>query len=179
MERALASRLRRWPVAFLPLPLSLASVALASAGLGTRTNPVKFGASVEEGGLATRVVAVDTDAWPSLKRTSPANRRPPAGASDVLVTIQATNHTKTAQIPFVNGTLNAIGASGRTYSSLTLSCGAIPTDVSSISPVPAEKTVAVHTCWQVANLDLKSLVMYYAPYSQGRKVYFALRPRHG
>jgi len=177
MERASTTWLPRWPVALVPLVLALFLVALAHAGDGTRTNPVKFGAVVEEGGFATRVVAVDTNAWRSLKRTSAANRPPPLGFSDVLVAIQATNHTKSAQIPFVDGTLNAIGASGRSYSSLTLSCGAIPTDVSSISPVPARKTVVVHTCWQVADLDLKSLVMYYAPYSGGRKIYFALRPR--
>ncbi len=167
------------PGGLVPLLLALLLAAPAAGSVGTRANPYRLGSLVREGGFAARVLAVDTNAWRSLRRANPAARRPAPGFSDVLVTIRVTNRTKTAGIPFVDGALDAVGPSRERYTSLTDSCGTIPGDVSSISPVPAGKTVTVHACWQVWTLDVRSLVMYFAPYGSGRTTYFALHRSAG
>lgn len=162
--------------AVVPLVLALLLVTSAAADVGTRAHPYKLGALVRMDGFAIRVLSVDTNAWRSpLRLTRSRDRAPVRGRKDVLVTMRATNRARVQGIPFVNGTLGAIGIATDTYSSLVESCGAIAGDVSTISPVPVGKTVVVHTCWQVPDFEVKSLVMYYAPYDGSRKKYFALR----
>ena len=146
----------------------LVLAASTAANVGTRADPYKLGALVRADGFAVHVVSVDRSA-------TPGDRKPKAGRSDVLVTIQATNRSKFEGIPFVDGALGAVDTAGFTYSSLAQSCGAIAGDVTTLNPVRPGATVTVHTCWQVANFDVKSLVMYYAPYDGSRETYFALR----
>jgi len=138
----------------------LVFAASAAVNVGSRAHPYKLGAVVHSDGFAVTVVSVQ--------------HRALAGRSDVTVTIRATNQAKFQGIPFVDGTLGAVDASGFTYSSLSRSCGTIPGDVTVLNPVRPGATVTVHTCWKVANFDLKSLVMYYAPYDGSRETYFAL-----
>jgi hypothetical protein len=156
--------------------LLLLPVAPAGAAMGTREHPYKRGAVVTvDGGFAMRVLSIDSNAWTSARLKRSGGRPPLPGRSDVLVTMQATNRTRADGLPFIDGTLGAIGASGIAYSSITGSCGSIAGDVSSISPVPPGKTVLVYTCWQVSKLDVASLVMFYAPYEDPHRTYFALR----
>jgi hypothetical protein len=161
------------------LALSAAAFGSAATGsTGTRTDPFKRGAVVlVGGGFAVRVVSVDTKASRMLAAGTDGIRGAPPGQTDVLVTMRATNRAKVAGIPFVDGSLGAIGAAGAPYSSLTESCGTVPSDVSTISPIPAGKSETVRTCWQVVKLDADTLVMFYEPYSGAPRMYFALRDR--
>jgi hypothetical protein len=159
----------------VPLVLALLAVGPAAADVGTRAHPYKRGALGSVDGFAIRVLTIDSNAWRSPVLERARDRKPVPGRRDVLVTMRATNRAKVQGIPFVNGTLGAIEASGAAYSSLIESCGPITGNVSSIDSVPPSKTVIVHTCWQVPNRDAKSLVMYYAPYDGSHKTYFALR----
>ncbi|MBV8066192.1 MAG: hypothetical protein JOY73_11750 [Actinobacteria bacterium] len=148
--------------------MMLVLAATAAANVGTRAHPYKLGALAHTDGFAIHVVGVDRSA-------APGGRRPQAGRNDVLVTIKATNQAKFEGIPFVDGALGAIDPAGLEYSSLARSCGTIAGDVSTIDPVPPGATVTVHTCWQVAGFDAKTIVMFYAPYDGARPTYFALR----
>jgi hypothetical protein len=176
MSAVARAALSRRTFVVLALALTLLPVASAAAKDGTRAHPYRRGAPVRvDGGFTVRVTSVDRNAWSSIRHQGSAQPAPPPGLRDVLVTMRATNHARTHGIPFLNGTLGAVARSGNTYNSLTETCGTISRDVGSSDPVPPGKTVVVHTCWQVRDFDIKSLVMTYTPYEGSRKLYFALR----
>ena len=158
------------------LLLLLLPVAPAAAGNGDRAHPHRRGALVHvDGAFAVRVVSVDANAWRSPVLAGRGNRPPEGGRTAALVTLQATNRARSAGIPFVNGSLGAIAASGAAYSSLTASCGTVARDVASIDVVAPGATVTVRACWQVSTRDAGSLVLVYSPYDGSSKTYFALR----
>jgi hypothetical protein len=145
-----------------------------SAARGTRANPYPKGEAAKIDGFTIRVARVNTNAAARLQRASRRNHPPPPGVSFVLVTINATNRGKTASIPLVNGVPEAIGRTNRVYNPFG-SCGTVPNDIANLEAVGPGKAVTANTCWAVPTSEVASLQMFYAPYGDGRRVFFALR----
>jgi len=171
--------MRSWAHAWgtlLTAPLLVVASASASAGAapGTRAHPYKKGAAVTIDGFRVRVVSVNRNAWPRL-RANASNRPPEAGTTYVTVTLRAKSRLPVASVPFVNGTLNAVGPSKLVHSSVVQSCGVISNDVANADLVSAGATVRQNACWQVSTLDAPSLVMFYDRYDGRRPIYFSLK----
>ena len=172
MRRSAQASLHRAVVVIVLLML-MAAPALANSG--THADPYARGTLANSiDGFAIRVLAVNTDAWPVIRSAGASNRRPFLGSTDVLVRIEAINRGRDAGIPFVSGTLNAVGRAGTPYTPFARGCGVIPRDVSTISPISPGKSAVVNVCWQVDDSDVDSLLMVYEPYQGARNVYFAL-----
>ena len=120
-----------------------------------------------------RVVAAQRKAWPQLAALG--DPRPVPGATDVLVRMRVTNRSRLPAIPFVDGTLDAVGRSTIVYESLAQSCGALPHDYQSSDTLGPGESAVVTTCWQVARADAASLLMWYDRYAGGGRTFFALR----
>ncbi|MBV8080543.1 MAG: hypothetical protein JO186_09250 [Actinobacteria bacterium] len=141
-------------------------------------NPVPLGHPASLGnGWILIVTAVNTDATTAILAADPANKPPPAGLQDVLVSITATYTGSGSSHLTPGSTLHAVGASGVRHSSADSFCGTLPDpNLDGDNPLVYKgNTVSGYAaCFMVAPADVPSLELYYQQPLSSTQVWFSL-----
>lgn len=162
-------------VAILPTPT--ATPITPAGDVGSRENPVPYGATVEVHNSDTdhweiTIVGVDPYADPEIARESSSNDTADEGDQFFLVRVKV-KYLGTGSERFSDYRLKALGTSGTTYDS---SCGVIPFDLP-WGELFTGGEIEGSKCWQVASSEVASLVMFLEPdsyYGGGERVWFSL-----
>jgi hypothetical protein len=151
----------------------ICGAAAAAVAPGSRHDSTTRDLTVRIGGFDVHVVGKTLNAWPTLRFYNASSLRPGPGLTDVMVTLRAVNRGSDGAIPFVSGTLEAIGKTN-VYTPFAQSCGSIPNDYQNVNVVPPNHSVAVSVCWQVKKADGPALRMFYENYAGGERTFFGL-----
>ena len=149
----------------------------ASAGQGTRDDPVPLGTAADVGDWTVKVTDVVPDATKQIATQNQFNEPPPAGSQFFLITLEATYHGDKPAPFWVSMSYSVVGQSATSYSSGSNGCGVVPKSMLDVPEVFEGGTIEGNICFAVRAEDVDTLVLYLSPLiSLGNDdVFFALR----
>jgi len=129
----------------------------------SQATPVPLGSRGQVAEVQVAVEHADPDAAATLARDDPTHAMPDPGKQYFMVTVAITNVGPDLAIAQSQAIFGAVGASGTDYTELTGSCGVIPNVADKMRDTFPGGTVRYNLCWEIAQADAASLVMYAAP----------------
>jgi plastocyanin len=147
----------------------------ASAGIGTRENPIPLGQTARiHPDWEMTVVSVTPDATAFILGGDSFNEPPAEGQQFFLATVRLTYIGETSDEFYISD-LNAVGHSAVGYNQFDDYCGTIPDELPT-RELFTGGTIEGNVCWSVATEDADSLVLYdnYGPSEE--RVYLSMMP---
>lgn len=156
----------------LTLPVTITAPPLGS----TRSYPYPLGTTGAVPDWKVRINSVNFSAWSLIAAANMFNDPPPAGWTDVLISMTMTYTGTGSSTTFLNADLALIGASNIGYKWYEHDCGVLPeTDLTGdLDTIFTGGSATGYTCVQVPQSQVSTLVGFWEP-DTGPLSWFALR----
>ncbi len=124
------------------------------------------------------VVSVDPDANDVIQAENRFNDPPEEGNQFFLIRVRIKYVGEGSEEFSAGSRLKAVGNEGIVYETFRNRCGIFPDEFPSGSEVFSGGTLEGNECWQIRMADVNSLTLFVdaGPFSEGGRVWFALRP---